>query len=169
MREPFVRATPWRSVHRARIELPYSRDRLVHHLVIQTDLVAEVIVHEREVHARGATDVAHRHVVERALRKELLAGVKEAPARRFHVAREASLRATTRRRSSRSIPHNSRLKSRVAATMVTTEKPTRYVRSAPIAPKPVSLSRMLLSACTGYVNGSTTAIDRSHDGNACCG
>src|SRR6185437_2441641 len=83
------------------------------------------------------------------------------------VARRRVGPPCVRRRHSRA-HDNVRLKSRVAATMVSTEKIARYTRSNQIAAKPVFLSKRLFSPCTAYVNGSTTASARIHFGKACC-
>src|SRR6185369_14528938 len=62
-----------------------------------------------------------------------------------------------------------RLKSSVAAVMLTTAKIDRYIRSNEIASNPVFLSIRLFNACTTYVNGSTLAIICIQPGKACWG
>src|SRR5262245_22165952 len=121
------------------------------HFAIEPELVAEVVVHGRDVGVRRPADLPHGHALEPALGEQALG--------RFHqtIARFA-IRV-----------HSVRLKSSVAAVMATTEKTRRKPRSYAIASNPVFLSSRFLNAWTLYVNGSTTAITCIQAGNPCCG
>src|SRR5678815_3918482 len=172
--QPLFGIAALRRRHRETVELTDRRDRLVHYLEIESQLVAEVIVDERQIRSGPATDLSHRHVLEATLGEQMPRCVEQACARLRDVGTAGCHVPSGAPFTSRSTlapshrTHSSRLNRNVAAAMVTTENPIMYVRSDVIAAKPVSLRSTLLSAWTGYENGSTTASACSHGGNACC-
>src|SRR5262249_53204040 len=70
--ETLLRGAAFRRVHRERIERADLDHRIVHDLEIQAELVAEVVVHEREIGVGLATDVADGDALETLLREEAL-------------------------------------------------------------------------------------------------
>src|SRR5579862_1316625 len=136
--------------------LGHDRDGRFEHLTVQTELVAEVVVHGRDVGAGFAADRANRHFLE-AVRCELSNGDVE------HAPVSPAVRVAA------SPTHSVLLNMRVASVIAMTENTSRYARSNPIASKPVFFSSRHLKACTEYVNGSTTAMACIHCGNPCCG
>src|SRR3989442_8627495 len=131
---------------------PQRVDGHLQHRAIQTELASKMVVDGRHVRARAPADVADGDPFEATV-GEHPGGRPEQPLAGLQVASA----------------HSVRRNSIVAAVIETTEKISRYPRSAPIASNPVFLSSRFLNAWTAYVNGSTTAIACIHPGNPCCG
>ena len=102
------------------VRLANRVDRDLQHLAIQTLLVAEVIVHGRDVGASRPGDVADGDVLEPTRREQLL-GRMEQPRARLAIAAGGA--------GSSAFLHSVRLKSAVAAVIATTENSRRKPRS----------------------------------------
>src|SRR5262249_31780074 len=133
--------------HRRLARLPHHRDGFLHHLEVETEFVAEVVVHRRDVRPRRPADFPHRHSLESTLGKEGLCLAQDPLATRFMpgtLPSAGSWLAGPRHGSA----HSCRLKSSVAAVMANSEKRARKARSLQTGMSPVFLRSRLLSACT---------------------
>src|SRR5262249_40597877 len=99
-------------------------------------LVAEVVVHRRDVGVRRRDDLADGDLLEAVVREEMACGLDQ-PLARVALLDDGDLRR-----------HSVRRKRRVASVMATAEKIVRYVMSQRIALIPVFFSSRHLNACT---------------------